>query len=199
MNNKGKYYYDNALKTTVQFGTRHKPNCIVIRGASISKRNFSGNADRFGNTKRIFWINLTEDLFNAIVAEKGNCNYSVWEFAAPEDTEPKLYQIKVQVNYASANQPKAFLYTRANKDADYLKETELTDVTIGSLDHLYDEDIENIDLYLNPYDRKKDGNFTLYLNRIEVTMKYIEEDESYVKKFKIVRDEDNAVGDTNED
>lgn len=187
MNNLGKALYEQALKTTIQFGAPGRPNAVAINNAAIYKRNFKGVDQKitpkdggrsFVKKGRRFTLALTEDLFNALCDEKGQCAYGVWAFGGEEEPDLKLYTIEVIVNMASSYPPTALLYT-AKKSGQWDISEPLTDTSIGILDEVDSMNIERVDLILNPYDKDKTGNFTLYLNSIKMSQKYIEDEDAY--------------------
>lgn len=187
MNNLGKALYEQALKTTIQFGAPGRPNAVAINNAAIYKRNFKGADQKitpkdggrsFVKKGRRFTLALTEELFNALCNEKGECSYNVWAFGGEEDPDLKLYTMEVIVNMASSYPPTALLYT-AKKNGNWDISEPLTDTSIGILDEVDSMNIERVDLVLNPYDKDKTGNFTLYLNSIKMSQKYIEDMDDY--------------------
>ena len=183
MNNTGKNLFERALQSTLQFGTRRSPNAIVIQNAVIIKRNFAGKdipcKDSKGKTfikkGRRFTLVLTEDLFNALVQEKGNCSHSIWAFDK-ENPDLKVYTIEVNVRMESSNPPMCKLFTKRNKTTDV---NILDSTNIGILDEIYDIDIERIDLVLNPYDPDHTGNFTLWLRDLKLSQNEIEDSDDY--------------------
>ena len=187
MNSLGKALYEQALKTTITFGAPGRPNAVAINNAAIYKRNFKGADQKitpkdggrsFVKKGRRFTLALTEDLFNALRDEKGECSYNVWAFGGEEDPDLKLYCIEVIVNMASSYPPTALLYT-ARKDGKWDISDPLTDTSIGILDEVDYLNIERVDIVVNPYDKDKTGNFTLYLNSIKMAQKHIEDGDDY--------------------
>lgn len=187
MNNLGKALYERALKSQMVFGAPGRPNVVTIKDAAIYKRNFKGIEQKitpkdggrsFVKKGRRFQLALTEELFNALTAEKGQCTHNVWAFGGEEDPDLKLYCVEVIVNMASSYPPSAQLYTIDANGRMHPSEP-LTDTSIGILDDVNDYDIERVDLVLNPYDKDKTGNFTLYLNSIKMSQKHIEDSDGY--------------------
>lgn len=196
MNNRGKELYERALHTELVFGNRANPNAIILQNVAISKRNFEGRTETgkkkdgrpFTKEGRRFTINLTEDLFNAICTEKGTCNYSIWAFGGDEQPDLKLYTIEVHVNMASQYPPHARLYTMGKDNTASIRD--LNDTSIAVLDSVREEDIERVDVVLNPYDKDKIGIFTLYLNDIKMCQRYVEDTDNYWSH--IVQDEEES-------
>lgn len=187
MNNLGKALYEKALKSEIVFGAPGRPNAIIIKDAAIYKRNFKGvdqkitpkdGGKSFTKKGRRFSLALTEELFVALTNEKGNCSYNIWAFGGDEDPDLKLFTVEVVVNMSSSYPPNAQLYTIDAYGKMHMSEP-LTDTSIGILDDVNDYDIERVDLVLNPYDKDKTGNFTLYLNSIKMSQKHIEDSDSY--------------------
>ena len=203
MNNLGKALYEQALKTTIQFGMQGRPNAIMLSNAAIYKRNFKGADQKitpkdggrsFVKKGRRFTLALTEEIFEAICNEKGNCSYNVWAFGGEEEPDLKLYTVEVIVNMASSYPPSALLYT-AKKNGSWDISEPLTDTSIGVLDEVDSMNIDRVDLVLNPYDKDKTGNFTLYLNSIKMSQKYIEDGDDYWSANSHLEDEAPRRGD----
>lgn len=187
MNNLGKALYEQALKTTIQFGAPGRPNAVVINNAAIYKRNFKGVDQKitpkdggrsFVKKGRRFTLALTEEIFAALCKEKGECAHGEWHFGGEEEPDLVLYNLEVVVNMSSNYPPSALLYT-AKKHGGWDISEPLTDTSIGVLDEVDALNIERVDLVLNPYDKDKTGNFTLYLNSIKMSQKYIEDGDDY--------------------
>lgn len=183
MNNQGKNLFERAQLTSMTFGNRRSPNVIVFENAVIIKRNFAGR-DIQGKRKdgrpfvkqgRRFTLVLTEDMFNALKAEKGECSYGIWQFA-PEDPDLKVYTIEVNVKMESANPPMCRLYTKRDGKANV---TILNSANMGILDEIYECDIERIDMTLNPYDPDNTGHFTLWLRDLKMSQNEIEDSDEY--------------------
>lgn len=193
MNNQGKNLFERALETTMQFGNRRSPNAVVFNNAVIIKRNFAGKDISCKDSKgrpftkkgRRFTLVLTEDMFNALCAEKGTCTYGIWAFAPEEDPNLKVYTIEVNIKMDSPNPPVCKLYTKSNGKTDI---TLLTDTNLGIIDEIYDCDIERVDLTVSPYDPEKIGKFTLYLRDLKISQNYIEENDSYWNNFEMTED-----------
>ena len=184
MNNQGKNLFERALQTRMQFGNRRSPNVIVLENAVIIKRNFSGKdiqcKDRKGKTfvkkGRRFTLVLTEEMFNALQAEKGECSYGIWAFGGEEDPDLKVYTIEVNLKMESANPPVCTLFTKKNGSADV---NVLDSTNLNILDELYECDIERVDLVLSPYDPDKTGHFTLWLRDLKMSQNEIEDNDEY--------------------
>lgn len=185
MNNQGKNLFERALETKMQFGTRRSQNAVVFENAVIIKRNFAGKdipcKDKKGKTfvkkGRRFTLVLTEEMFNALCAEKGECSYGIWAFA-PEEPDLKVYTIEVNVKMESANPPSCKLYTKNGGKADV---SVLNSTNLAILDEIYECDIERIDVTVNPYDPEKTGHFTLWLRDLKMSQIEIEDSDSYWK------------------
>ena len=204
MNNQGKNLFERALETKMQFGTRRSQNAIVFENAVIIKRNFAGKdipcKDRKGKSfvkkGRRFTLVLTEDMFKALVAEKGECSYGIWAFAPEENPDLKVYTIEVRAMMESANPPVCKLYTIHNGKNDV---TILNSTNLGVLDEIYECDIERVDLTLNPYDPDKTGHFTLWLRDLKMSQKVIEDNDTYWNDMELTDDNLPFNSDPNED
>lgn len=187
MNNLGKALYEQALQTKISFGQPRRPNAVVIENAAIYKRNFKGADQKitpkdggrsFVKKGRRFTLALTEETMSMLCNAKGNCSYNVWAFGGEEEPDLKLYCVEVLVNMASSYPPNALLFTKTKSGKWDISEP-LTDTSISILDEVDYMNIERVDLVLNAYDKDKDGNFTLYLNSIKMSQKYIEDSDDY--------------------
>ena len=184
MNNQGKNLFERALNTKLQFGNRRSPNVIVLENAVIIKRNFSGkdiqckgkNGKPFVKKGRRFTLVLTEELFKALVEQKGECSYGIWAFGGEEDPDLKLWTVEVNVKMESANPPVCTLYTKKDGKADL---NVLDSTNLNVLDEIYDCDIERIDLVLSPYDPDQTGHFTLWLRDLKISQNEIEDSDEY--------------------
>lgn len=193
MNNTGKNLFERALESKLEFGTRRSPNAIIIENAVIIKKNFAGKdipckdskGRPFTKKGRRFTLVLTEDLFNALCEEKGNCSYGVWAFDKDENPDLKVYTIEVNVKMESNNPPMCKLFTKKNGKTDV---NILDSTNIGILDEIYDIDTERIDLVLNPYDPDKSGNFTLWLRDLKLSQNEIEDSDSYWQNLEMGED-----------
>ena len=183
MNNQGKNLFERALETKLVFGTRKSPNAIVFEDAVIIKRNFAGrdihgkrsDGRPFVKQGRTFTLVLTEDMFNALCAEKGECRYGIWNFDK-EDPELKVYTVEVKLKMESNNPPSCTLYTTRNGKTDI---SVLNSANLGVLDEIYDVDIERVDIVVNPYDPEKTGHFTLWLRDLKLKQTAIEESNQF--------------------
>lgn len=200
MNSQGKNLFERALETSIEFGNRRSPNVIVVKNAVIIKRNFAGK-DIPGKRKdgkpfvkkgrRFTWV-LTEDLFNALTAEKGECTFGIWAFSQ-ENPDLKVYTIEVNIKMESDNPPTLLLYTSNNGRTVV---TELNSTNMGTLDVIQEIDIERVDLTLNPYDPEKSGHFTLWLRDLKLKQNEIEDSDSYWNNV-VTDDERMPFGDPN--
>lgn len=183
MNNQAKNLFERALETTMEFGNRRSPNAICLSNAVIIKRNFAGrdipgkrkDGRPFVKQGRRFVLVLTEDMFNALCNEKGECVYGIWQFD-PENPDLKVYTIEVRIKMESANPPVCRLYTKRNGKVDI---SLLNSTNLGILDEIYECDIERIDMTLNAYDPDKTGHFTLWLRDLKLSQNEIEEGDDY--------------------
>ena len=193
MNSQGKNLFERALETQLQFGTRRSPNAIVLTNAVIIKRNFAGKdiecktktGKPFKKTGRRFTLVLTEELFNALCAEKGNCTYGIWAFAPEEDPNLKVYTIEVRLKMESDNPPVCKLYTKNNGKTDV---SVLNSTNLAILDSIWECDIERVDLTLSAYDPEKTGTFTLWLRDLKMSQTAIEDNDNYWAEFDINED-----------
>lgn len=202
MNNQGKNLFERALETKMQFGTRRSQNAIVFENAVIIKRNFAGR-DIPGKTKegrsfiktgRRFVLVLTEDMFQALCAEKGTCKYGIWAFDPEENPDLKVYLIEVKIKMESNNPPVLKLYTTNGSKKNV---SILNSANMGVLDEIYECDIERIDLTVNPYDPDRTGSFTLWLRDLKLSQTKVEEGDGYWSEFDL--NDDNPFGDVQGD
>ena len=200
MNSQGKNLFERALETSLEFGNRRSPNVICVKNAVIIKRNFAGKEipgkRKDGKSfvkkgRRFTWV-LTEELFNALCQEKGECTYGIWAFS-PENPDLKVYTIEVNIKMESDNPPSIILYTSNNGK---VKPTELNSTNMGALDVIQEIDIERVDFTLNPYDPDKSGHFTLWLRDLKLKQNEIEDSDSYWSSI-VSDDETIPFGDPN--
>lgn len=137
-------------------------NILQIEDASfVFRTNFEGRAEKFNNEgSRYFNIRIpNQEIADELVANGWNV-----AMRDPRDgDDDPLYFLKVKVKYTDRSAPRAYLITNGVKN-------ELNEDTIEVLDRV---DIENIDMYIRPYDWNVNGKTgrTAYLDAIYVTQK----------------------------
>jgi hypothetical protein len=188
MNQKGKNLFEQALQTTMRFGNNTSPYVVCFENAAIMQTNFEGrdivvtpkNGGRpFTKQGRRFTLVLTEEMFNALRQEKGDCSHGVWQFD-DENPDLKLYTIEVNLKFESKIIPECELWQM--KKGRFTRDSRkvLNSTTVGNLDALYQNmAVERTDLVLNPYDPYKSGKFTLWVREIRVAQKEIDDSNSY--------------------
>lgn len=209
MDNQAKNLFERALETKMIFGTPTNPNAVLFRNAVIIKTNFKGkeititpkNGSRpFKKVGPRFTLVLTEDMFNALCQEKGQCKYNIWQFDQ-ENPDLKVYEIEVCIKMDSAKkqQPVIELITKSHGKVN---SEALTAYNLGVLDDIESINTERIDMTLNPYDPNKIGMFTLWLRRMKFVQREVLDDISdgddyWAELEKQIRNED--LPDPNED
>ncbi len=207
MNNQGKNLFERALETEMVFGTQFNPNAVLFKNAVIIKKNFKGqeititpkNGKRpFKKVGPRFDLVLTEEMFNALVAEKGNCRYQIWNFDQ-ENPDLKVYEIEVCIKMDSAKKPNIQLITKNNGRVNI---ESLNAYNLAILDEIDSINTERVDLVVNPYDPNKLGEFSLWLRsmkyvQVEVLDDISNDDEYWINLEKQIREE--QMPDPNED
>lgn len=150
---------------------------IVIEGASIGFKNFSGREIPPYNPagRRQFCVFLDPEIAKDLEKEGWNIKY----LKEDEDGIRQAF-LSVRVNYGNIS-PRIFMVTRRNK-------VFLDENTIGMLD---DADITNVDIVIRPYTwnvGNKEG-IAAYVKTMYVT---IEEDE-FASKYEDNFDDDDEV------
>ena len=131
---------------------------IIIEGARIGFRNFSGEATKYNaEGNRNFCVFLEPDLARNLHDDGWNVRYL--NPRSPEE-EPQAYlQVKVSYEYVP---PKVFMISKKGK-------TLLDENKIGMLDWA---EIANVDLIIRPYEWEVSGRrgIKAYLNSMYVTI-----------------------------
>lgn len=133
-----------------------KDNKIIIEGAKLCIKNFSGKSDRFTSEgKRSFGV-ILPDMETA--SEYEEAGIPVKYFKPRHEEDSPLPWIKVKVNMNRENPPKIFIDRGGDRKI-------LTEDTISSLDYA---DIDYAHMELSIYDWEMGGKSgkTLYLSNI---------------------------------
>ncbi len=188
MNKRAEDLYKRALQTSMIFGNEKSPYVVCFENAVIKNTNFEGkdivitpkNGGRpFTKQGRRFELVLTEDMFKALCAEKGECSHGVWAFDE-ENPDLKLYTIEVNLKFESKIIPVCELWQMKNGRFTRDSRKELNSASIANLDALYREmAVERTDLVVNPYDPYKSGKFTLWVREIRVAQKEIDDSKGF--------------------
>lgn len=145
---------------------------LVIEGARIIFRNFSGKGDQYNREgDRNFNVIIDDPKMAERLANEG---WNIKIRPPREDGDEPLYRLPVKVNFNSDYPPKIWLVTRKVN-------TLMDEETVGNLDFA---EIRNVDLIISPYfwevnDKK---GVKAYLKTMYVTL---EEDvfaEKYARK-----------------
>lgn len=142
-------------------------NDIIIRGAVIRFRNFSGAPGEFNDAgDRNFCLFLGQELANKLAAIGWNIKYTKPRPEYPDYEPEPFLKVKVNVDIKNPRQrpPKLVLITQGGK-----KQTLLDEESMGILDWA---DIENVDLIVTPYFYEVRGRkgISAYLKSIYVTI-----------------------------
>lgn len=154
-------------------------NNIVIEGASIGFKNFTGEAGKFNPAgRRNFCVFLENDLGSKLEEDGWNVR---WLQPRDEGDDPKPY-LQVAVSYDNIP-PKIVLISGKGK-------TILDEKTVNILDWA---EIGNIDLIIRPYNWEVNGNSGVkgYVKSMYVT---IVEDEFESKYYDVPDSAKGAVG-----
>lgn len=169
---------ENALERVQKTTWYFDRGVLEIRDAVLIFTNFSGQANRFGNTSKNFNVVLPADLKEFLEqCQLGgkDIHVNIHKYpgaAAGTDEEPCLYYINVKVNMDSEFPPMVTLYTnKQSTAADGSTEIKkgrvsLIDATIGCLDRT---DMDRADCKLNLKESKANpGNAVFYLRQLNV-------------------------------
>lgn len=154
-------------------------NNIVIEGARIGFRNFSGEAGKFNPAgRRNFCVFLEQELGLTLEADGWNVR---WLKPRDEGDEHKPY-LQVAVSYDNIP-PKIVLISGQGK-------TILDENTVNILDWA---EIDNVDLIIRPYNWEVNGNYGVkgYAKSMYIT---IIEDEFESKYYDVPDSAKNAIG-----
>jgi len=159
-------------------------NNIVLEGARIGFRNFSGKEGKFNPAgRRNFCVFLEEDLAKALEEDGWNVR---WLQPRDEQEEPQGY-IQVAVSYDNIP-PKIILITSRGK-------TTLDDESISLLDWA---EITDVDLIIRPYNWDVNGKSGVkaYVKSMYITLA---EDEFEKKYYDVPDSAENLIGEQDGD
>lgn len=155
-------------------------NNIVLEGARIGFRNFSGKEGQYNPPgRRTFNVFLDTEDGQRLQEDGWNIR---WLRPRNEDEDPQA-SLMVQVEFSKGRPPKVVQITSHGK-------TELNEETINVLDWA---DIENCDIIIRPYNwEMKDGRkgVKAYLQTLYVTIK---EDEFESKYYNVPDSAANSI------
>ena len=165
---------ENALERVQKTTWALDRGVLEIRDAVLIFTNFSGQANRFGNTSKNFNVVLPADL-KQFLEENVALHVNIHKYpqnAAGIDDDPCLYYINVKVNMDTDFPPIVTLFTNKQTTGPdgsiSLKKgrVSLEDATIGCLDRV---DMERADCKLNLKESKANpGNAVFYLRQLNV-------------------------------
>lgn len=150
---------------------------IVLEGARIIFRNFSGKAGRYNKEgDRSFAVVIDDPEAAEKLKDEG---WNVREMKPREEGDPALHYLNVSVSYAYTP-PMVILVTGHQR-------TKLDEDTIDTLDWA---EITNVDLVIRPYNWEVNGNTGVkaYLKTMYVTI----EEDVFANKYRL--DEDEGEG-----
>lgn len=136
---------------------------LVIEGAKLIFRNFSGKGDQYNREgDRNFNVIIDDENIAKRLAEEG---WNIKVRPPREEGDDTLYRMPVKVNFDSDYPPKIWLVTKRATNL-------LNEDTVGDLDFA---EIRNADLIISPYHWEVNGTSGIkaYLKTMYVT---IEED-----------------------
>lgn len=142
---------------------------LVIEGAKLIFRNFSGKADQYNREgDRNFNVIIDDGMLAQRLAEEG---WNIKIRPPREEGDEPLYRMPVKVNFNSDFPPKIWLVTRKAN-------TLLNEETVGNLDYA---EIRNVDLIITPYFWEVNGKSGVkaYLKTMYVTL----EEDVFAEKY----------------
>lgn len=149
--------------------TKKRMDDLVIEGARLIFRNFSGKGDTYNREgDRNFNVIIEDELVAQKLSEDG---WNIKIRPPREEGDEALYRLPVKVNYNSDFPPKIWLVTR---NANNLLDEE----TVGNLDYA---EIKNVDLIITPYFWEVNGKSGVkaYLKTMYVTL----EEDVFAEKY----------------
>lgn len=165
---------ENALERVQKTTWGLDRGVLEIRDAVLIFTNFSGQANRFGNTSKNFNVVLPADL-KQFLEDNVALHVNIHKYpqnAAGTDDDPCLFYINVKVNMETEFPPIVTLFTNKQTTGPdgsvSLKKgrVSLEDATIGCLDRV---DMERADCKLNLKESKANpGNAVFYLRQLNV-------------------------------
>lgn len=136
-----------------------RANNIIIEGARLLFRNFSGTPDKYNKFgKRTFSVVLDPALAEKLKAE----GWNVKQLVSKDDDMDILYHLPVEARF-DQRPPKAYLIGSNKK-------TSLDEDSVSTLDWV---EIENVDIIISPYTWQDDDGadrVKAYLKSIYVTV-----------------------------
>ena len=151
-------------------------NNIVISGATIWRKNFSGKEDQYNaEGNRNFRVTIDEDTAKDLIRD----GWNVKSFSPKDTPDETVHYIQATVSYKNIP-PKIWLISGGRKQL-------LDETTVGLLDWL---DIDNVDLIIRPYRWTMGGKngIKAYVKTMYVTA---QEDE-FAEKYKDIPDAESA-------
>lgn len=136
-----------------------KVNDIIIEGAHLVFKNFSGQADKYNRAgSRNFAVVISDRSLAGKLMEDG---WNVRQFRQRDPEEDPDFYLSVAVSF-DYYPPHIVVLSKNNR-------MELDEDTVGNLDHL---DISNVDLKIRPYSWEVNGKTGIkaYLKDMYVTL-----------------------------
>lgn len=149
--------------------TKKRMDDLVIEGARLIFRNFTGKGDQFNREgDRNFNVVIEDELVAQKLSEDG---WNIKIRPPREEGDEALYRLPVKVNYNSDFPPKIWLVTRSANNL-------LDEETVGNLDYA---EIKNVDLIITPYFWEVNGKSGVkaYLKTMYVTL----EEDVFAEKY----------------